>query len=449
MVTNHGVHEWQVNAGLPDTGGQNVYVAELSGAFAKLGFRVTTANRGGYAHPVDSGNRRGERYRGEAERIMYIEDSKREFVRKEDMFSHTEELGHDLARRIGSEGSDPILIVSHYWDGAEVAEVARAELGVTDVPHVWIPHSLGKLKKQNTDRSEWDDLRIPERIAAEEKLLRQVDRVAHTSATMRSSLRDDYGYRDSLFLPPGVDTDRFDPNSVKRDQSALDLLSSLLPKSREAIARAPLITEISRTVATKRKDVLLKSFADLRRNVPEALLAVAIDSNHQELYADLTALIDDLSLSDSVAVLGSVWEYVPSLYGMTSVYCTPSVMEGFGMSIQEAAACGVPAVSSTLVPFAVEYLLGEDPRSESFDGETMWIGEGAIVVPPDRVDGFARALIRLLEDEPLRARLGRRAYDITVPAFSWQGAAEDLLQRLGLEIPTRRPLEERPAEERP
>jgi hypothetical protein len=30
QITNHGVHEWSVVPGLPDTGGQNVYVNQFT-----------------------------------------------------------------------------------------------------------------------------------------------------------------------------------------------------------------------------------------------------------------------------------------------------------------------------------------------------------------------------------------------------------------------------------
>jgi hypothetical protein len=30
MITNHGIHEWDPQPGLPDTGGQNLYVNQLS-----------------------------------------------------------------------------------------------------------------------------------------------------------------------------------------------------------------------------------------------------------------------------------------------------------------------------------------------------------------------------------------------------------------------------------
>ncbi|MFW6312795.1 MAG: glycosyltransferase, partial [Spirochaetota bacterium] len=319
MVTNHGVHEWQITAGLPDTGGQNVYVNELSAAFAKLGFRVTTANRGGYPHPADGSERTGVRTRGDAERIVYLEDSSDEFIRKEDMFSRVEELAHDLARRVATEDAPPVAIISHYWDGARVADLARSELGLDEVPHIWIPHSLGRLKQKNTDPSTWDELRIPERIEVETRLLERLDGVAHTSRAMEESLRDDYGYEGSIFVPPGVDTDRFDPARVRDDHRGVELLGELLGRDAREIEAAPLVTEISRTAATKRKDVLIRGFARVRDDFPTALLAVTIDPTEERLFAELTGLIDELSLTDSVAVLGSVWEYVPSLYGLSAV----------------------------------------------------------------------------------------------------------------------------------
>ena len=40
MITNHGIHLWQVIPGLPDTGGQNVFVNQFTAALAEQGFRA-------------------------------------------------------------------------------------------------------------------------------------------------------------------------------------------------------------------------------------------------------------------------------------------------------------------------------------------------------------------------------------------------------------------------
>lgn len=433
MVTNHGMHEWLVDAGLPDTGGQNLYVNQLSSTLRKLGFRITVFNRGGYKHPKSGALRRGTHYRNEQERLIYLEDSRREFVRKEDMFVHLDELGEDLARHL-RESPEPVLVVSHYWDGAAVADRAISRLGVT-IPHVWIPHSLGALKREGTSPERYDELRLDERISLEDSLLQRVSLVGATSEATRRTLAEEHGVRESLFLPPCVEQERFNRESARKDRSALELLSEATGLSGEAVGSSRIITEVSRTDRTKRKDILIEAFARVHRKLPETLLAVTIDSGAGELYRELTALIRDRSLTGRVAVLGSIWEYLPSLYGMTSVYCTPSIMEGFGMSIQEAAACGAPAVASRRVPFAVEYLRGERWEVMSLGEEEVEVGEGAVVVPADSVSATAEALELLLTDETLRASMAEAAYRITIPRFTWEGVTRKFLTEAGIPIP--------------
>ena len=135
-------------------------------------------------------------------------------------------------------------------------------------------------------------------------------------------------------------------------------------------------------------------------------------------------------------VVGSVWDYLPALYNITSVYCTPSVMEGFGMSVQEAAATQKAVIASDLVPFVCEYILGDKPQkvSVSGEGETKDIlqGEGGFVVPADFVPGFAQAMTSLLQDDALRNNMGKRALDITIPYFTWENRAKDLMNDLGV-----------------
>ena len=192
-----------------------------------------------------------------------------------------------------------------------------------------------------------------------------------------------------------------------------------------------IITEISRTDTTKRKDILLKGFALVVEKHPDALLVLTIEKHNVPLGAELEQLIDSLDIRQNVAVLGSVWDILPDIYAVSHLYCTASVMEGFGMSAQEAAATGMPVVASNLVPFATQYLYGE-PLDEPPSGEVqpISIGQGAIIVEPDYVEGFAEALSLLLSDDQLRESMGRKAYKLTIPRFTWPRVVEQFLQDL-------------------
>ena len=435
MITNHGVHEWQVVPGLPDTGGQNVYVNQFTEALIDQGYRVTIVNRGGYAHPETGEPQVGTVYHpsGRA-RIMYLEDGTPEFVRKEDMDEQIPALVADLEERLAAEGIGYDLIISNYWDAGKLGVALNAR-SAQRAPHVWIPHSLGALKKDNMPPSTWKDLRIDERIANEQLLIEEIDSGVATSSAIRNTFMEDYGHHPKYFLPPCVDTDRYQPRITGCDDT-WSFLASLSSRAVTELQNRQFVTEISRTDRTKRKDVLLRAFARARDQVPGIMLAIALDDRAGEPYETAMALIHELDIERDVIILGSVWDQLPCLYAITSVYCTPSVMEGFGMSAQEAAATGKPVVSSDLVPFVVEYLLGDEPQKISFNGEVherdLLVGEGAIVVPADDVEGFAEALVTLLGDDEARTEMGRRAREITVPYFTWEARTQDLLDDLGV-----------------
>jgi mannosylfructose-phosphate synthase len=427
MITNHGIHQWQVVPGLPDTGGQNVFVNQFTDALAKQDFKITIVNRGGYIHPTTNKFQTGLHYKDNHQRVLYLEDDRSEFIRKEDMAAQIPVLVESLKDFLATDNADIDLIISHYWDAALLG-VQYNQSRDAPLPHVWVPHSLGAVKKRNMSPDQWDDLRVDERIAIEQELISQLDGIAATSSIIRQSLADDYGYiGPDLFLPPCIDTDRYHPRQIAEDDPIWKFLGQQVGLSPEEVQHCKIITEISRTDATKRKNILIEAFAQAHQHVPDSLLVVSIDDNQPELAQSLKDLIHKHKIESHVAVVGSVWDVLPTLYAVTDIYCTPSVMEGFGMTPQEAAATEVPVVASNLVPFAVEYLLGTDVKEI---GELRQ-GSGVIIVPADDVNGFAQALTTLLADDTLRRQMGKNAYHITVPYFTWENMTRTFIKKLG------------------
>lgn len=106
---------------------------------------------------------------------------------------------------------------------------------------------------------------------------------------------------------------------------------------------------------------------------------------------------------------------LPGLYAGARAFVLPSLHEGFGLPCLEAMACGVPVVAA---------------RAGAL-GETF--GDAALMVAPeDGEGGFAEALMRILHDDELAARL-REAGLALAAELTWDRAAratDALLARL-------------------
>ena len=434
MITNHGMHHWNIIPGLPDTGGQNVFVNEFSDALANQGFRITIINRGGYVNPVSGEMRKGLLYKDENQRIMYLEDGRGEFVSKEDMDAQIPALLENLKKQLKDEGSEIDVIISHYWDGAKLGILYNRSLAKKKT-HIWVPHSLGDVKKRNINSTEWNKLRIDNRIDNEEFIIKEVDQIASTSCIIEQSLINDYGFTGKmLFLPPCVNSERYYPHKIADDHPVWRFLERHGQMKAEEIRNNRVITEISRTDNTKRKDVLIKAFAQMQKEFKDTVLVLTIDKQNIQLYEELQHLIQTSGIQDHVIVLGSVWDELPDIYAITDIYCTPSVMEGFGMTSQEAAATRVPVISSDLVPFVTEYLLGDNVKTLMVNGEETQIkeGAGALVVPADDIEGFTMALKWLLSNDEIRKKMGEAAYKTTIPYFTWKNIVNGFLEESGV-----------------
>ncbi len=427
MITNHGMHQWDVIPGLPDTGGQNVYVNQFSQALADTGYRVTIVNRGGYPHPVTGQMRSGVHYLDDRQRILYLEDGTKRFIRKEDMAAQIPALVKNLQEQLIFLDEPVDLIISHYWDGGMLAE-GFIKASSSMISHIWIPHSLAAIKRRNMPPESWPDLRLDERQAYEQTLVNLANQIGTTSPLISRSLCDDYGFRSiPMDMPPCINTKRFYPFTVLEDDPIWSFLAKHSVLTVEKIRAARIISEISRTDQTKRKDILLKAFAQIHQKFQDTLLLITI-SGDDPVSENLLDLIKSLHLQEAVIILGNVSQMLPTIYNLSTVYCTPSVMEGFGMSAQEAAACACPVIASDLVPFVYHYLLGSSPSGISEYG--LLVGKGGIVFPADDIPALYRALEIILEDPEGARKMGAQALSMTIPQFTWQKRVMEFLKQI-------------------
>jgi glycosyltransferase involved in cell wall biosynthesis len=166
--------------------------------------------------------------------------------------------------------------------------------------------------------------------------------------------------------------------------------------------------------------VLALGTVEPRKDLPSLVAAFdLLAAVHPELHlvvagrdgwgsAALDAALDGCAARDRVLRLGYVGRRErDELLVSASVFCFPSLYEGFGMPPLEAMAAGVPVVTTTA---------GAIPEV---------VADAALLVAPRDPEALAGALGQALEDEGLRARL-RAAGAARVASLTWDGCAEGL-----------------------
>ncbi|MFI9201379.1 glycosyltransferase [Streptomyces sp. NPDC053048] len=108
-------------------------------------------------------------------------------------------------------------------------------------------------------------------------------------------------------------------------------------------AQAPRIVCVGRLVTQKRVDRLVHAMPALRRELPDAELHIVGDG---EARPDLAALVNELGVGHCVVLHGRVpQEERDALVDSAWITATTSLAEGWGLSVMEAAAAGVPALA--------------------------------------------------------------------------------------------------------
>ena len=205
---------------------------------------------------------------------------------------------------------------------------------------------------------------------------------------------------DQAFFRPGIDTREV------RDRYGLDDGRWLL--------------SVARLTRHKGIDTVLHALARLAPRHPDLRYAVVGTGEEREA---LESEARELGVAPRVRFLTDVSDRdLPALYNTAEIYLGISRLmeqrvEGFGISLAEASASGVPVIAgrSGGIPAAVR------------DGET------GLLVDAERVEDVAQTIERLLGDAALRARLGAAGRRAVESHYNWDRVTRDLV-RIGREL---------------
>ncbi|MCI2239665.1 glycosyltransferase family 4 protein [Paenibacillus sp. TRM 82003] len=215
-------------------------------------------------------------------------------------------------------------------------------------------------------------------------------------------------------LTPGVDADVFRPGCGGEEVRA-----------RHGLGDRPVVVCVSRLVARKGQDVLVRALPEVRRRVPGAALLIVGDGPHRPA---VERLVDRLGLRGHVVLTGSVpWAETPAHYDAGDVFCMPTRTrlgglepEALGICYLEAAATGLPVVAGDS---------GGAP-------DAVLDGVNGHVVSGRDVEAVADRVAGLLAD-PERARtLGAAGRAWVSRSWGWTAQADRLAALLaGADVP--------------
>ncbi len=404
MLSTHGYVDPIPQLGRTDTGGQVVYVLELSKALSRLGHRVDIYTRGfdRSKPPVDPvPDHPGAR-------VVRVPAGPGEFIAKEQIYSILPELAANMVEFIRDQKLEYDLFHGHYVDaGIVTLEVAQ----VLERPAFFTAHSLGAWKREQMggDPEEMERrFNFQHRIAEELRIFRSVRAHTVTTELQKEKIEELYGHRAENIhvIPPGVDVDLF--RSLSPDEH-----------ERETGLPTPYILCLSRIDTNKGHDFLLHAFDLVRRAVPAVHLVIAGGSPQPEarergVLEMMDAIIDQKGLRSLVRhIAGHVdRQTLAAYYRGATLFVLPSLFEPFGMTALEAMACNTPVVASRLG--------GIRSVIES--------GVNGLLVDPSDTEELAAAMIHLLSEPHFAGRIGSAGRETVRERFSWEAIARRHLE---------------------
>ncbi len=173
-----------------------------------------------------------------------------------------------------------------------------------------------------------------------------------------------------------------------------------------------MLLTVGRVGDRKAQDVVIRALPRVLAAHPDVVYVMA---GLPEKQAAFTALAEALGVAQALCFTGAVDDdtlarlyHRADLFVLVSRRTADGDVEGYGIVVQEAALCGVPAVVSR------ECGLTEAIRE----------GETGVSVPPDDPQATAAAIIALLDDDAARRRMGHRARELAARA-TWAERVAD------------------------
>ena len=426
-----------------DTGGQVKYVIELLEVLSQhpqvrkvdlftrriVDKRVSSS----YAKEIETVNDKA--------RIVRVTCGGNMYRAKETLWDYLDEFVDKTIRFIEKEDDAPDVVHGHYVDGNYIAGQLSEMFGI---PFLATAHSLGRNKKnillqQGLSAEVIDEkFNMARRIHEEEKYLKTADAIIVSTQHIletQYALYENKAYGKFTVIPPGINNDLFFP-FYRQDLSSFKLSieqEHAQYRINSEIERflfqpnKPLILSIGRADKRKNFETIIQCYGQDKELQAMANLAIfagvrkditQMPPDEQEILTNLLLMLDKYDLYGKMAIpkKNDPQHEVPEIYRTAArkkgVFVNATPGENFGLTILEAAACGLPVIASPTG--------GPKEILENCDN-------GLLVDVEDPV-AMATALKKIIADHSLWERFSANGIKATIQEYSWNTHAEKYIE---------------------
>ncbi|MDD2941748.1 MAG: HAD-IIB family hydrolase [bacterium] len=416
----------------PDTGGQIKYVIELAEALGKTEgiSKVDLLTRRIVDENLDSAYSEKEEIISQKSRIVRLDAGPDEYIAKEQLWDHLDSYVDNAVEYLRTQSRLPDLLHSHYADAGYVGSKLSHILGI---PLVHTGHSLGRVKRRRLIAAGLERDFIEERynmtrrIEAEETTLASAVRVitsTHQEIEEQYELYDFYQPQVMHVIAPGTNLEHFYPSDGNEWQSDITAELTRFLQSPEK----PIVLAIARPDARKNFSTLISAFGEspALQEVANLVLVAGnrddineMDTGSQEVIQEIFQLIDLYDLYGKVAYpKHHQSEDISTLYRLAAlsrgVFVNPALTEPFGLTLIEAAACGLPIVAT------------EDGGPRDIIGNC----KNGILVDPLDAEAIAESCYAIITDNNKWNSYSSSGIAGVTQFYSWSAHARQYLQML-------------------
>jgi len=245
-------------------------------------------------------------------------------------------------------------------------------------------------------------------------------------------------------LPVGCNTDTFRPYS-KDDPKIIAV--------REALGVAPdqlMVLTVGGDAASKGAQEVMQALAIINTKAPNWKYVCKVWPQPRTKLQNLS----DLELATHLGIEKNVTyatntisrNFMPYLIGACDIYAAPSRLEGFGMPQVEAGACGKPVLSinamgmlDTLIQGETAFLAGVAKKiavnEVTLGAESGFEEHHKVIFDTPRivdyradVQDIAKYMLTLMNDEPLRNKMGKAGRERVVENFDYRVVAKKFIK---------------------